>query len=55
MSNQTVHEIIEINACRLVIADLVDIVKDFMCDQPMDKKHVFRILEEASHLCRTRL
>lgn len=48
------RDVIELNACRLVIADLVDIVKDFMCDQPMDKKHVFRILEEADHLCRTK-
>jgi hypothetical protein len=35
-----------------LIHDLVEIVKDFMCDQPVDKRHAFRILAEADEVLR---
>lgn len=33
-----------------LIADLIDVVKDFMCNQPVDKRHVFRLFNEAEML-----
>ncbi len=35
-----------------LINDLVEIIKDFMCDQPVDKRHAFRILAEADEVLR---
>jgi hypothetical protein len=33
-----------------LIKDLVDLVKDFMCNQPVDKNHAFRLFNEAETL-----
>ena len=33
-----------------LIKDLVDLVKDFMCNQPVDKNHAFRLFHEAETL-----
>lgn len=33
-----------------LIKDLVDLVKEFMCNQPVDKNHAFRLFQEAETL-----
>jgi hypothetical protein len=49
LSNETINNI-DKGACLLVIHDLVEVIKDFMCDQPVDKRHAFRLLAEADGL-----
>jgi hypothetical protein len=48
--NNEALQAIDRGACLLVIHDLVEVVKDFMCDQPVDKRHAFRLLAEADGL-----